>query len=423
MYYGLMRNYLVFFLLTPCLSHGASLNDFLWVIGELHPRIVAATESANSSAYLTDAARGAWLPQVTANVQAGSNHSALYSGSNNSVRPGVTASQLVFDGGKTSNSIKAREEDTAAAIAQHNELKLTLTSRLAETYLEWHRQTELQKLSNEQLLALGKIEKTVADIASFDKGRASELTLVKMRISQLANSQEARSLAIRDVAMQLQQICSCTLVPTEAPPNLGKFLPVHEPDNVGDLLRAQHPAILGATARRNSANAEAEAAAAWWKPSVALQLSSQTEQDYFGKTRQFGLNSIGLSVSAPLFDGNTSNAREYAARARTRSSDADLTAGISELEAESHRLWMLVEQRKQRIATLKQLVQETNNTFDIVLEQFKLGRRNVIEVLSYENERFAARGQAISEEVDQDLARAKWLASIGKLNEKLETLK
>jgi outer membrane protein TolC len=57
----------------------------------------------------------------------------------------------------------------------------------------------------------------------------------------------------------------------------------------------------------------------------------------------------------------------------------------------------------------------------VVYEQFKLGRRSVIELLTYENERYAARGQVISEEMDMEVARARWLNAIGKLTDKLRT--
>lgn len=401
----------------PALS--ASLNDFLRQLDAHHPRLNAAAENTNASEFNTDAARGAWLPQLSANTQAGTTRSALNSGSNDGVRPGLNASQLLFDGGKAEGNIKARDQETRANAAQQEELKLNLTARTVDTYLEWYRQNQLLRLGDEQLKALSKFEQMVGDIASFDKGRTSDLTLVRTRISQVANARDARALSQRDSALQLRQICVCGLSPSEAPPPFSPFLPAREPENLQDEWLAKHPTVLATLARRNGAEADAETAAAWWKPSVQFQVISQTEQDYNGKTRYFGLNTVGLNVQASIFDGNTSNAREKSAQARLRSADATLRATLVEMEADARRLWSLVEQRQQRIQMLNRLVAESDKAFDVVLEQFKLGRRNVIELLSYENERWAARSQVISEEVDLELTRARWLAAVGNLTQKL----
>lgn len=396
-------------------AHAASLQDFVRQVVHAHPRLLAATENIRAMESATDAAKGALLPQVSASSLVGRTRSTIYNGTTDGFQPGIGATQLLFDGGKTDYNIKAREKDAEATAAQKAEQTEALTSQLTESYFEWHRQRQLLQLGDEQLIALGRFERMVSDIASFDKGRISDLTLVKTRISQVATSRDSRALSTNDLVMQLRQLCACRLTPSATPPTLAEFMPRFEPDDLEQQLQQGHPAILGAKARRDSAYADAKAANAWWKPTVELMVDSQTEQDYNGHKRYFGQNMLALNVKANLFDGNTANSKANSASAHARSTDALLDATLADQENEAHRLWALIELRKERMQRLQSMVKDTDNAFDVVFEQFKLGRRTIIELLSYENERFLARSQVISEDIDLQIARAKWLSALGKL--------
>jgi adhesin transport system outer membrane protein len=400
---------------------GASLIDFVDQIIARHPRAAAAAEAIGASESLVEAAKGAWLPQVSGGGQVGRSLSSTTGVAGSGLRPGVSASQLLYDGGRTDNNIKGREQETVAATAQRDELVLALTSRVSEAYLEWHRQNRLLTLADEQLIALDRFDQMVREIASFDKGRASDQRLVTARIVQVRNARDSRAVSARDAIKQMQQVCACNLVPRVAPPPFATLMPDSPPAETGLALLREHPAVVGAMARRDGTIADADAAAAWWKPTVELQVSSQSDLNAAGNTRYFAQNTAFLNLKANVFDGNTGAAREQAIRARARSADATLTATLTELEAEASRHWSAVEERKSRIASLNGLVVETDAAFEVVYEQFKLGRRSVIELLTYENERYAARAQVISEEMDMEIARARWLNAVGRLTDKLRT--
>ena len=397
---------------------GASLEEYFQQLANAHPRVLAASQSAAAGNAQVEAAKGAWLPQLAGSSSLGKSYSAYYGGSSNGFRPGITATQLLFDGGRTTRNIDARQFDATASEAQHRELLETLSARLLEAYLEWHRQGLLLKLADEQLAALARFEKMVGDIATFDKGRLADLKLVKTRIAQVASAREARAVALHDSVLQLQQICACQLVPDQPPTRLNALLPARYQDQAGEWAQT-HPAMLAANARRDSAQADAEVAAAWWKPSIQLQASSQTEPNYVGNPHYFGLNTVALNVQASIFDGNTGRARAQAANAQVNSAESLANATRSELESELRRQGALIDAHQRRLSTLNALVGETDQAFNIVLDQFKLGRRTVIELLSYENERFAARGQVVSEEVDLEQARGRWLAAAGLLTGRL----
>ncbi|MFM9967844.1 MAG: TolC family protein [Burkholderiales bacterium] len=406
---------------SPALgSGGVSLIDFVDVIVTKHPRAAAAAEAIGASESLVEAAKGALLPQISGTGQAGRSLSSTTGAAGSGFRPGISASQLLYDGGRTDNNIKGREQETLAATAQRDEIILNLTSRITEAYIEWHRQNRLLTLANEQLIALDRFDRLVTEIASFDKGRLSDKRLVSARIAQVRNGRDARAVAARDAIRQMQQVCVCNLTPGVAPPPFAALLPAQAPSEMGMALFGQHPSILVAMARRDGNLADAEAAAAWWIPSVELQLSSQADLNApGGGTRYFAQNAAFINLRANVFDGNSGAAREQSVRARARSAEATLTATLNELEAEANRHWSAIEERKSRVVSLNSMIAETDEAFDVVFEQFKLGRRSVIELLTYENERFAARGQVISEELDMEISRARWLNAVGKLTEKL----
>lgn len=398
---------------------GVSLSDFVRQIASDHPRTAAAAESTASSEALTEAAKGARLPQISGSAASGRSQSPLTGVINSGFRPGVSASQLLYDGGRTDNNIKGREQDALAAAAQREEVVLSLTSRMAEAYLEWHRQNRLLALADQQLIALDRFDRLVKEISSFDRGRTSDERLVNSRIVQTRNLRDARAVNVRDNIKQMQQICVCALTPAIAPPEFARLLPEYLPADGGAALLREHPSVIGAQARRDSNIADADAAAAWWVPTLELQLSSFSEITAAGGHRYFSQNAAYLNLKGNVFDGRTGAFREDAIRARARSLDATLNATMTELEAEANRYWSAVEERKGRITSLQNVIVETDAAFDVVFEQFKLGRRSVIELLTYENERYAVRGQLIAEEMDMEVSRMRWLSAVGKLPEKL----
>ena len=398
---------------------GASLSDYVKQIVSNHPRTAAAAESTASSEALIEAAKGARLPQISGSASSGRSQSQTTGVISSGFRPGVSASQLLYDGGRTDNNIKGREQDALAASAQRDEVILNLTARISEAYLEWYRQSRLLAMADEQLIALDRFDRLVKEIASFDKGRASDERLVTSRIVQTRNARDARAVSVRDTIKQMQQVCVCALTPAVAPPEFARLLPeTVQPEGVVAMLR-QHPTVIGALARRDSTVADADAAAAWWVPTLELQLSSYSEITASGGHRYFSQNAAFLNLKGNVFDGNTGASREHAIRARARSLEATLRATLTELEAEANRYWNAVEDRKSRITSLNNVIAETDAAFDVVFEQFKLGRRSVIELLTYENERYAVRSQLISEEMDMEVSRMRWLNAVGKLSEKL----
>ena len=68
--------------------------------------------------------------------------------------------------------------------------------------------------------------------------------------------------------------------------------------------------------------------------------------------------------------------------------------------------------RGARLGPLSTLVDNTNASRDVVFEQFRIGRRSILDLLSFEIDRFSARVQLESERRDQLAAQYRLLAAL-----------
>lgn len=382
-------------------------------ISASHPRLAAAERTAAAGRADIDTARASRRPQVSLIGDAGWSRSGLTSRSDTAVLPGVRATQLVYDGGRVNAEVAQRSFRADALELERERVRTELAERLADAYLEWNRQRSLLAIAEAQVGALQRLEGMVRAIAEYDRGRASDVALVATRLAQSEATRDSRRVAIADARSLIRQIAAADIEPEGDMPSPDAFLPA----TIEEAMASSdaHPSLLIAELDIRQAGAAVDAARAWWKPQLSLDAGSESESSLTGETKLFGTVELKLRSTLSPIDGGSGSSRLASARASASAARLEAQFVQRSLRDEVVRQWTSVADRRSRLAALTALVASTDASSLVVAEQFKLGRRSILDLLSFEVERFAARAQLESERRDLLAAKYRLLAATARL--------
>ncbi len=392
-------------------AHALTFQQTLEQIADGHPRLSAANDAARAGQYEVGAAKAALMPQLALTGDAAYRRTELTGTTGGLVSPGVRATQLLYDGGRTSAEIHRRKARADELEVERDRAFETLSVQLADAWGEWARERALYDIASQQVAALESLLGTVRSIAEYDRGRSSDVSLVATRLAQSINARDARAVAMEDARGTIRRIAIVPLQPEGDLPSVEPLLPVSLDAAKSKVTDA--PAIQVIAKRRDQARASADGARSYWKPNISLEASSSSQDDATGRSKMFGLVEVRLRSSLSAFDGGAGRAGKDAASAQLASADQELRFTREEAEAEVARLWSLVGEHKQRIATLSSLIGDTDKSRDIVFEQFRIGRRSILDLLSFEIDRFGARASLESEKRDLTQTEYRLLAAMG----------
>lgn len=394
----------------------AHAETFTEVLGRLadHPRLAAAAATARAAEADVAGARAPARPQVSLVGDAGWSRSGLTSRSDSAVLPGVRASQLLFDGGRTGAEVDRRRY-RAEALDTTRERELNdLTVRAVDAFLIWARERALLAVADAQVAALTDLQSTVQAIAGYDRGRASDVALVATRRSQVEAARDSRRVAIADARAALRQALAADVEPEGDVPEVVAFLPKTLEQALAEAESRPEARISELEVRQ--ASADVAAARAWWRPRVSVDAGSESESSLDGRTKLFGTVELKLRSTLSPIDGGAGSSR--IASAKATASAAHLEAAFTDraIRDEVVRQWTAVSERRLRLHALTDLVANTDASRDVVAEQFKIGRRSILDLLSFELDRFAARAQLEAERRDYLAAQYRLLAATGRLS-------
>jgi outer membrane protein TolC len=296
---------------------------------------------------------------------------------------------------------------------QQDRLADDIVGALAQSWSEWSRQRNLVEISEAQVAALEQLHWLVSEIASFDRGRGSDVVLVGSRLEQARSMLDARRIARDDARLTIREIASAPVEPLGDLPNLGSSLPAHISEAVAWVDTT--PIVLISNLQIGENDAVVAGARSWWQPQINLEVARTSERTNAGNMHLFNAFGVRLrAISLPF--GGGGRARFNAARSSAAAARFDAAEARRSQTDQVERLWMLVAQRRDRVPRLTQIVEQSDHARDVVQEQFRIGRRSILDLLSYESERFNARSALANEQHDLMALEYQLMGVLGRID-------
>ncbi|NWG71846.1 MAG: TolC family protein [Parvularculaceae bacterium] len=313
---------------------------------------------------------------------------------------GVTASQLLFDGGATFARINEAKAQTASAEksidARVNELALGALSAFHD--LATH---QAVMKAGEEFIA--RHERLLADIKERQRLGAGTQADVMQASARLAAAR-ARVAHIRE-SLRFAEIRYKEYFGRE-PLRLRRpsyeAVAVGSRDEAAALAVERHPEIGIAAARLDEAQAAHKAAKAARLPEIRAQMNA-VKYDAFEGSDDYDVRA-GVNLNYDIFSGGARGAAVAQAAARARQQSYDEARVRQEVEREAMIAFERREACNERLAALADALIANAEARRLISERFRAARGELIDVLQAENDYFEASVAYLAGLADRDMA-------------------
>ncbi|WP_237037987.1 TolC family protein [Phocaeicola faecalis] len=330
-----------------------------------------------------------------------SNNKTTYSGNY-----GLNAQWTVWNGNKRMNTIKQRKMNREIAGLTVAETENSLQEQIAQVFIQILYADESVKI-NENTLQVSRATYE-RGVELFNEGSISKADLAQLE-AQVSNDQyqlvTAQS-SLRDYKLQLKQ-----LLELDGTEEMNLVLPELTDEHVLQPLPSQtdvyqqalasRPEIQSSKLNIESSKLDISVAKAGYYPTISLSASTgsttnSASENAWGKQMKYGWNNmIGINLSIPIFDNRQNKSAVQKARLQYSSSQLDLINKQKELYKNIESLWLDATNARQQYNAAESKLKSSRTSFDMVSEQFNLGMKNTVELLTEKNNLLSAQQQRI----------------------------
>ena len=330
-----------------------------------------------------------------------SNNKTTYNGSYS-----LSAQWTLWNGGQRLNNIKQQKKNQEIAELTVAEMENTLKEEITKLFLQILYADESVNINKGTL----EVSKATYERAKelFNQGSISKADLAQLE-AQVGNDQYqlvTSESSLRNYKLQLKQ-----MLELDGNMEMELELPVLDDEKVMQLLPNQDEVYQTALANRpeiqssklsiDNSKLAISAAKSGYYPSISLSASTSSmtnnaSQNNWAQQMKYGWNNmIGLTVSVPIFNNRQTKSAVEKAQFQYNSSLLNLQDKQKGLYTEIETLWLDALNAQQQYAAAEVKLKSSQTSFDMVNEQFRLGMKNTVELLTEKNNLLSAQQQRV----------------------------
>ena len=330
---------------------------------------------------------------------------------------GLNAQWTVWNGGQRLNTIKQQKLNKETAELTVNEQENTLQEEITKLYVQILYADESVRI-NEGTLELSKAqyERGKELLAAGDISK-SELAQLESQVSNDNYQLVTAQTSLENYKLQLKQLLELdgdrefTLaIPELDETNVLSPLPAKA--DIYNTALALRPEIQSSRLNIQSADLSISMAKAGYLPNVSLTAGIGTNHTtgsdftFSEQVKRGWNNSIGLSVSLPIFSNRETKSAVEKAKIQRESRQLDLTNAQKELYRTIETMWLDASSAQQQFVAADAKLKSSQSSYELVNEQFKLGMKNTVELLTEKNNLMSAQ---------QERVQAKYMAILNRV--------
>ena len=129
--------------------------------------------------------------------------------------------------------------------------------------------------------------------------------------------------------------------------------------------------------------------------SVSSSNSSGRNTNFGKQLKKNWSNSMGITISMPIFDQKQTKTAISKAKLNTQNSELELLSTQKRLYSEIENYWLDATTAQQQYISAKSNVASMKESYELVSEQFKLGLKNIVELTTGKNNLLSAQQQML----------------------------
>jgi outer membrane protein len=406
---------------APSSARALSLSEALAAAYESNPQIVEARAQLQAVDEGVNQARAGFRPNAQADASYGLAWDSSPQGFNSRetsdpFNAGVTVSQPLYDGGRTVNSVRAREADVLAARSRLVETEQQIFFDVVSAFLDILRDGERERLARNNVRVIAEQLRATDD--RFEVGEVTRTDVSQAR-ARLAESNANLAVATgnlersRQAFRALVGIEPVDLRQPPPPPALPQSL-----EDARAIALDSHPLIEAARFDERSASSEVRAAIADLLPEVSAVASVDFDDNVVfkdGDGNDSLAATVGVRATVPLYRGGSEYSRIRQSQAQASAARAGILSEGRERERVVEAAWTELLVARANIRSTTEQVAAAQLAFEGVREEAIVGSRTTLDVLDAEQELLDARVRLVDSQRNEAVASYGLLSAIGAL--------
>lgn len=378
-----------------------------------HPDLVSAQENIKAKESAKAITASGFYPQVSSDVSASTSKSG--SQTTDTYGYGVSASQLVFDGFKTSASVKAGAENIKAARYTFQFTSSEVRLRLRTAFINLWNAQELLKITQE----ISKIRRDNLILISlrYESGLEHKGALLTAE-ANVAQANFEVSQAERNLAVAQQDLVREVGRTSFSAVRVSQDLTLDEVEKEKpdfEKLAQAHPSFKQLVAQKAVAALSIDAARAEFFPTVTA--STAVDKSGARWPAEEGRWNTGVSLSLPLFEGGKRLAQVSQAKALYNKAQADERSGKDSLVMTLEQAWASLQDATELVSVREKFLEATQARARIAESQYSLGLVQFDSWTIIEDDLVSAKKTYLNAQTGALLAQADWIQAKGEVLE------
>lgn len=319
---------------------------------------------------------------------------------------GIDANWTVYNGSKRVNTVKQQQLNTRMAELTVDQSENSIEESITQLYVQILYSAEAVKV-NESTLEVSRKEFERGQ-ALFDAGSiaSSDLAQLEAQVSndnyQLVTSQTT----LQNYKLQLKQLLE---LDGDFEMNLylpqlddsSVLIPLPTKDDVYQTALNLRPEIESGKLNIEASDMNIKIARAGYIPTLSISAGIGTTNangsdfSFSEQVKQNWNNSLGLTLSIPIFDKRQTKSAINKAKLQRQTSQLDLMDEQKTLYKTIESLWLSANSAQQQYVAATQKLKSTQASYALVSEQFNLGMKNTVELLTEKNNLLSAQQETL----------------------------
>lgn len=309
---------------------------------------------------------------------------------------GIDANWTLYNGSKRLNTLKQQRMNNRIAELGVAESENTIEESITQIYVQILYAAEAVKVNEATLdVSRAECERARALLAAGSIAR-SDLAQLEAQVSTDKYQLVTAQATLQDYKLQLKQ-----LLELDGEKEMTLYIPTLGDENVlsplpskTDVYRSAltlRPEIEAGRLNVKASELDIDIARSGYIPTISLSAgigSTNTNGNDFTfgeQIKQNWNNSLGVTVSVPIFNNRQTKSAVQKAKIQKQNSELDLLDNQKNLYKTIEGLWLDANSAQQRYLAAIEKLRSTQTSYDLIQEQFNLGMKNTVELLTEKN--------------------------------------
>lgn len=319
---------------------------------------------------------------------------------------GIDANWTLYNGSKRLNTLKQQRLNNRIAELNVAQSENSIEESIMQVYVQILYAAEAVKV-NEATLQVSQAEYERAR-ALFDAGSIARSDLAQLEAQISADNYQVvtAQATLQDYKLQLKQ-----LLELDGEEEMNLYIPSLSDENVlsplpskTDVYRTAltlRPEIEAGRLDVRASELDIDIARSGYIPTLSLSAgigsTNANGSDFtFGEQiKRNWNNSLGVTLSIPIFNNRQTKSSIQKAKLQKQTSELSLLDEQKTLFKTIEGLWLDANSAQQRYVAAVENLKSTQTSYDLVQEQFNLGMKNTIELLTEKNNLLTARQETL----------------------------